>query len=307
MKKKIVLALGGNALGNDPLEQLKLVKNTAKSIVNLVDDYEIVIGHGNGPQVGMINFGMEFAYNNEAGTPYIPLSECGAMSQGYIGYHLQQAIINELKNKTLGCVSIITQVVVDKNDPAFLNPTKPIGNFYSKEETLILEKKTGYKFAEDSGRGYRRVVPSPQPIKIVELDSIKSLSSNNIVITIGGGGIPVLETNEGYKGVSVVIDKDKSSSKLAQALKADYLIILTAVEKVCINFGKPNQVELDELTIDEAKQYILEKQFAKGSMLPKIEACLEFISNNPKGTAIITSLDKVQEALLGSTGTRINA
>ncbi len=309
MKQRIVIALGGNALGNSPEEQLKLVQSTAKNIVDLLEDNnEIVIGHGNGPQVGMINLGLEYAFNNNAGIPNIPFAECGAMSQGYIGYHLQQAITNELNNRGLNqnCASIITQVVVDSNDEAFSNPTKPIGNFYTKEESDEINIKTGYVFMEDAGRGYRRVVPSPEPIQIVEIDSVKSLiEDGNIVITIGGGGIPVVKTEKGYKGISAVIDKDKSSSVLASDIKADYLIILTAVEKVCINFGKPNQIQLDEITVEQAKQYIQEDQFAAGSMLPKIEACLDFLKSNPEGKALITSLDKVKDAINGKTGTKI--
>ncbi len=309
MNNKIVIALGGNALGNDPVEQLNLVKSTAKSIVDLiVDGNKIIIGHGNGPQVGMINTGMEFAYNNDAGTPIIPFPECGAMSQGYIGYHLQQAIINELKMRKLSqnCVTLITQVLVDANDKAFTNPTKPIGIFYTKEQAKQLVKETGYQFIEDAGRGYRRVVPSPNPISIIELDSIKQLvDDKNIVIAIGGGGIPVVVTDLGYKGVDAVIDKDKSCARLAIDLEADILFILTAVEQVYINYGKPNAMALKELSVEKAKEYILENQFAKGSMLPKIEACIDFIENNPKGQAIITSLDKVKEAIEGKTGTKI--
>ena len=309
MKKRIVIALGGNALGETPKEQLEIVKSTAKRIVDLIEiGNSVVIGHGNGPQVGVINGGMEFAYNNGEKTPYFPFPECGAMSQGYIGYHLQQAIINELKKRKINknCLTIITQVEVNSKDEAFLNPTKPIGIFYTKEQALELEKQTGYQFMEDAGRGYRRVVPSPKPIKIVELESINQLIDNdNIVITIGGGGIPVVTDNDNYEGIDAVIDKDKSSARLASDLEADILLILTGVPQVYLNFGKPNAEALKEITVAEAKQYISLDYFAKGSMLPKIEACLEYILNNPKGEAIITSLDKVQEALEGKTGTRI--
>lgn len=307
---KIVIALGGNALGNDPLDQLTKVKTTAKSIVDLIEiGNEIIIAHGNGPQVGVINTGMEFAYKNNAGTPLIPFPECGAMSQGYIGYHLQQAIINELAIRKINknCATIVTEVLVDKDDSAFQNPTKPVGMFYSKEEAEKIEKQTNYQFVEDAGRGYRRVVPSPEPISIVELNIVKQLiESGNVVITVGGGGIPVVKTDQGYIGIDAVIDKDKSSARLASDLNADVLLILTAVDSVYINYkDEQNRQELKELTVETSKEYILQNEFAKGSMLPKIEACISFVEDNPKGVAIITSLDKVKEALEGKIGTKI--
>ncbi len=310
-KKRIVIALGGNALGNNPEEQLKLVKNTAKAIVSLTKDgYEVIVGHGNGPQVGMINLAMDYAANGEVKTPYMPFAECGAMSQGYIGYHLQQAIREELHNQKIdkGVATIVTQVVVDKKDPAFENPSKPVGMFYSKEEADKIAAEKGFTFVEDAGRGYRRVVPSPLPKKIVELKEVKALVDNGtIVITVGGGGIPVAEEDGKYTGVDAVIDKDKSSSKLAIDLKADMLVILTAVDKVCINFNKPDQKELDNLNIEEIKKYIDEGHFAKGSMLPKIEACLEYVTSNKEGKAIITSLENAHLALKGETGTVIQS
>ncbi|MBS6063050.1 carbamate kinase [Criibacterium bergeronii] len=307
---KIVIALGGNALGNTPEEQLQLVKNTAKSIVDLAKQgHQIMIGHGNGPQVGMINLAMEFAANNGANTPSMPFPECGAMSQGYIGYHLQQAIGDELKKAGIDkqVVSIVTQVVVDEHDKAFTNLSKPIGAFYSKEDAEKIQKEKGYTFVEDAGRGYRRVVASPIPQKIVEAKVIEQLAANGtLVITVGGGGIPVVETAGGLKGVPAVIDKDRSSAKLATDIKADKLVILTAVEKVFVNFNKPDQKALDTLTLQEAQKYIEEGQFAKGSMLPKVEACMEFIKNAPAGAeAIITSLEKAKDALDGATGTII--
>ncbi|MDD2435524.1 MAG: carbamate kinase [Bacilli bacterium] len=309
MSKKIVIALGGNALGKDPIEQLRLVKSTAKNIVDLITDgNQIIISHGNGPQVGMINTGMEFAYNHEAGTPIIPFAECGAMSQGYIGYHLQQAIDNELELKKIdkACVTLITQVVVDKKDSAFQNPTKPVGLFYTKEEAEVFEKQKNYQFIDDAGRGYRRVVPSPRPISIVELNIVKQLTNQGtVVITIGGGGIPVVKTDHGYKGIDAVIDKDKSSARLAIDLDADVLLILTAVGQVYLNYGSNNQIALKELSASKAREYIEQNQFSKGSMLPKIEACLDFVDNNPHGIAIITSLDKVKDALDGKIGTKI--
>ena len=311
MSKRIVIALGGNALGNNPEEQLELVKNTAKAIVDLVKEgHEIMIGHGNGPQVGMINLAMEYASQEGANTPTMPFPECVAMSQGYIGYHLQQAIGNELKRENIDkcCVTVITQVVVDEHDPAFKNPTKPIGSFYTKEDAEKIEKEKGYTFVEDSGRGYRRVVASPKPVEIVESNVIeKIVATGNIVITVGGGGIPVIKTNNGeLKGVPAVIDKDSSSAKLAQDLAADMLIILTAVEKVAINFNKPDQKDLSSMTLKECEKYISEGHFAKGSMLPKVEACKKFVEESPKNAvAIITSLEKAAEAIRGETGTTI--
>lgn len=309
MGKKIVIALGGNALGNNAKEQLELVKNTASSIVKLVKDgNDVIVAHGNGPQVGMINLAMEYSSNNGGNTPAMPFPECGAMSQGYIGYHLQQSIQKELKDNGLNkpCATIVTQVIVDENDDAFKNPTKPIGSFYSEEDAKKIMEETGYTFVEDAGRGYRRVVASPKPVDIVELDVVEQLVDNGtVVITVGGGGIPVIKKGNGLEGVPAVIDKDRSSAKLASLLKADVLLILTAVEKVSINFNKPNQLDLSELTLNEANKYIAEGQFAKGSMLPKVEACMDFINGNPEGTAIITSLDKALDAIHGDTGTII--
>lgn len=310
MAERIVVALGGNALGNTPEEQLELVRHTAKTIVDLSEaGYEVIVGHGNGPQVGMINLAMEFSSTKGGNTPYMPFPECGAMSQGYIGYHLQQAIQRELKARNLQkeCASVITQVVVDANDPGFKNPTKPVGSFYSKEEADKIAKEKGFIFVEDAGRGYRRVVPSPIPKRIVELKVVEQLVKNgDIVITVGGGGIPVVETADGLQGVAAVIDKDRSSALLAQDIGADKLIILTAVDRVCINFNKPDQKELPTMTLSEAEKYIGEKQFAPGSMLPKVQSCMEFVKNNTHGgQALITSLQKAAQALKGETGTVI--
>ena len=310
MAERIVVALGGNALGNTPEEQLELVRHTAKTIVDLSEaGYEVIVGHGNGPQVGMINLAMEFSSTKGGNTPYMPFPECGAMSQGYIGYHLQQAIQRELKARNLQkeCASVITQVVVDANDPGFKNPTKPVGSFYSKEEADKIAKEKGFIFVEDSGRGYRRVVPSPIPKRIVELKVVEQLVKNgDIVITVGGGGIPVVETADGLQGVAAVIDKDRSSALLAPDIGADKLIILTAVDRVCINFNKPDQKELPTMTLSEAEKYIGEKQFAPGSMLPKVQSCMEFVKNNTHGgQALITSLQKAAQALKGETGTVI--
>lgn len=307
--KRLVIALGGNALGNTPDQQLELVRGTAKAIVDMSKEgYQVIVAHGNGPQVGAINLAMDFASNNGAGTPYMPFAECGAMSQGYIGYHLQQAIREELKKQgqEKNVVSLVTQVLVDKNDKAFANPTKPVGMFYDEQTANRIKEEKGFTFVEDSGRGYRRVVPSPLPVEIVELETIKTLVDNNtIVIAAGGGGIPVISTENGLKGVDAVIDKDRSSAKLALDLDADMLVILTAVDKVCINFNKANQEELSELTVEKANQYIEEGHFAKGSMLPKVEACLDFVENSNNGKALITSLENAAIALKGETGTVI--
>ena len=308
MGKRIVVALGGNALGNSPEEQLKLVKGTAKPIVDLVEKgYDVIIGHGNGPQVGMINLAMEFSANKGGDTPYMPFPECGAMTQGYIGYHLQQAIQDELKARGIkkSCATVVTQVVVDEADPGFQKPTKPVGSFYTKEEADAIAAEKGFTFVEDAGRGYRRVVPSPIPKRIVEIDVVEQLvSAGNIVITVGGGGIPVVETDAGLKGVAAVIDKDRASALLAKDVKADQLIILTAVDRVCVNFNKPDQRELPSMTLAEAEEYIKQGQFAPGSMLPKVQSCMEFVENSTNGgTALITSLTRAAEALDGKTGT----
>ncbi len=302
---KILIALGGNALGKNPSEQLELVKRVSSIIVSLVEmGNEIVITHGNGPQVGMIN--LAFDNNNSLGFS-MPFAECNAMSEGYIGYHLQQAITNELKKRSINknCVSVITQVIVDKNDNAFLEPTKPIGNFYTKEESKRLSLENNYIYKEDAGRGYRRVVASPEPIDIVEKESINSLiNAGNIVIAVGGGGIPVINDNGMLIGVDAVIDKDLSSSLLARLIDFDMLLILTNVEKVCLNYNKENEIGLDTLSVDDALKYIDDGEFAKGSMLPKIKACVSFVKETNK-QAIITSLLSAKDALEGKTGTLI--
>ena len=307
---KIVVALGGNALGKTPEEQLELVKETAKQIVKIVEaGHEVVVVHGNGPQVGMINLAFDNSYQNEAGTPLMPFAECGAMSQGYIGYHLQQTITDELNNKKIDkeCVTVITQVEVDPKDPAFDNPTKPVGMFYTKEQADEIAKEKGYVFVEDAGRGYRRVVPSPKPVDIVEQDVIKEMEKDgNIVITCGGGGIPVrVDRKDGYEGVDAVIDKDFAACKLAKVIGADVLLILTAVSKVCIRYNTPEEKALDVVTLDEAYKYIEDGEFAKGSMLPKVEACVDFVKDMENGTAIISALKDGLKALNGETGTRI--
>lgn len=306
--KKVVLALGGNALGNSPEEQIKAVRKTAVSIVDLVEDgNEVIVCHGNGPQVGMINLAMETAHNSNPQISNMPFAECVAMSQGYIGYHLQKAIKNELSKRNMknAVSTIITQVKVDKDDEAFANPTKPVGLFYSKEESEKLAAESGYTFKEDANRGYRRVVPSPKPIDIIEKEEINTLIKKDfIVIAGGGGGIPVVENDGQLEGIGAVIDKDFTSEKLAEISDADLLIILTAVEKVCINYGTENEEGLDELNLSRAQKLIEEKQFAEGSMLPKVRACLNFIQSGEGKIALITSLKKAKEGINGLTGTR---
>lgn len=304
---RYVISLGGNALGNNAEEQKELLKQVAIPIVDLIKNWhEVIIVHGNGPQVGMINL----AFTND-NVPDMPFPECGAMSEGYIGYHIQNAIDNRLKELGIHrpVSTIVTQVVVDKNDPRFSNPTKPIGKFYSQAESQEIAAKTGYIFKEDAGRGYRRVVPSPLPIDIVEKDSINTLVDNkHVVICAGGGGIPVIRNEDGLlEGVAAVIDKDFASAKVAELTHADYLVILTAVDNVCINFNKPNQKKLDNVSTRELEQYIEEGHFAKGSMLPKVQACLMFLENHPSGTAIISSLEKASFALEEKAGTIIKS
>lgn len=309
MKKRIVLALGGNALGNNLPEQMVAVKTTAKAIADLIEDgYEVVVTHGNGPQVGNINLAMEELHRIYPNDPLTPLSVCVAMSQGYIGYDLQNALREELLNRGINksVSTIITQVCVDENDEAFNNPTKPIGKFLTKEESDELISN-GENVISDAGRGYRRVVASPKPVDIVEVDTIRTLlSAGQIVIAGGGGGIPVVKQGKHLKGVGAVIDKDFVSAKIAELIDADTLVILTAVEKVAINFGKPNEVWLDSLSVSQAEKYIKEDQFAKGSMLPKVQAAVTFAKLGDGKKALITLLKKAKDGLNGKTGTIIS-
>ena len=310
-RKRIVIALGGNALGNTPMEQMEAVRMTAESIVDLIKEgYEIAIAHGNGPQVGMINLAFEAAVNTQANTPAMPFPECGAMSQGYIGYHLQNAILNEMRGKGVvqDVATLVTLVLVDSSDPAFKDPTKPVGRFYSKEEADELTGSRGYIMKEDAGRGYRRVVASPKPIKILGIQAISSmLDAGHVVIAGGGGGIPVIENEVGALiGVAAVIDKDFTSELLAESLNADAFIILTAVDQVAIRFGQADEEWLSKLTAKEAEGYMANGEFAKGSMLPKVEAALKYAQSKPGRKALITSLAKAKEALAGTTGTWIS-
>ena len=309
MSKKIVLALGGNALGDDLAGQMRAVQHTARTIVDLISlGHQVVVTHGNGPQVGMINQAFEAAAKTEAHTPMLPMSVCVALSQGYIGYDLQNAIREELLTRQLDIpvATLITQVEVDANDEAFLNPTKPIGSFFSKEEAEKLSQN-GYIMKEDAGRGYRRVVASPKPVDIIEKQTVKALMDDcHVVITAGGGGIPVIREGNHLRGASAVIDKDWASAKLAEMIDADLLIILTAVEKVAINFGKPDEQWLDNLSLRDAERFIEEGHFAKGSMLPKVEAAAAFARSGPGRKALITMLSKAKEGIEGKTGTIIS-
>jgi carbamate kinase len=311
MAERIVVALGGNALGKTPREQLSLVRETARPLVDLVEKgVDLVIGHGNGPQVGMINLAMEYSSQRGGGTPFMPFAECGAMTQGYIGYHLQQALQEELRRRGIQkeVVTVVTQVVVDEDDPGFQHPTKPVGSFYTRDQAEKMAANKGLTFMEDAGRGYRRVVPSPIPNRIVEINVVDQLvKAGVIVITVGGGGIPVVETPEGLRGVEAVIDKDRASALLARELHADRLIILTAVDRVCVNFGKPDQQELAQMSVADCSRYIAEGQFAPGSMLPKVESCMDFVQGCEGGEALITSLARAADALEGKTGTVIKA
>jgi carbamate kinase len=310
--RKVVIALGGNALQEDnnhatAQAQFEVVKRTCEIIADIkcFFGYEIAITHGNGPQVGRILLASETASNV---TPAMPFDVCLAMSQGYIGYHLQQGLSHALakRNRILPVVTIVTQVVVDQDDPAFEHPIKPIGPFYSEEAAKVVTAQNNYLFREDAGRGWRRVVPSPIPKRIVEIHSIKELWDSTIVIAVGGGGVPVIEKQDGtLVGVAAVIDKDLASEKLAEEVGADILLILTEVERVSLNFNQPNQKELNHMTVAECMKYQSQGHFAPGSMLPKIQAAMAFAQLGAGKKAIITSLDHAVDALKGYSGTVI--
>jgi carbamate kinase len=320
MKKRIVIALGGNALGNTLKEQMAAAQVTAKAIVDLVEaGHDIAVVHGNGPQVGMIETAFETAAKADRHFPVLPMSVCVALSQGYIGYDLQNAIRKELDTRRMDkpVVTIITQVEVDPYDKAFENPTKPIGGFMTEGEAQIMKAK-GVAVMEDSGRGWCQVVASPKPVKILEAGTVAALlAAGQIPIACGGGGIPVAMRDGQYRGMGAVIDKDFTAAKLAESIGADMLIILTAVEKVAINFGKPDQRWLDTLTVAEAEKYIAENHFAKGSMLPKVQAAVGFVQAMPvmpgrdadqeaeRHSALITLLARARDGIEGRTGTRI--
>ena len=311
MAERLVIALGGNALqsGNaapTAEAQLEVVRGTARQLAEVsARGYEMAIVHGNGPQVGRILLASETAKDV---VPPMPFDVCGAMSQGYIGYHIQQALKYALaaRNRNYPVVALTTQMIVDGNDPAFQNPTKPIGAFYTEEEARTLEREKDYAMREDAGRGWRRVVASPLPRKIVEIEAVRLLWDHAIVITCGGGGVPVVEHPDGtLEGVAAVIDKDFAAELLAEEVNADALLILTEVEKVAIHFGKPDQQDLGRLSLAEAARYVEEGQFGVGSMLPKAQAAMKLVRANPDRKAIITSLDKCLDALDGKTGTVI--
>ena len=312
MGKRIVIALGGNALGKNLPEQMAAVKQTARAIADLIEEgHEVVVAHGNGPQVGMIQAAMAELTRSDP-EKYIPcpLSVCVAMSQGYIGYDLQNALREELLDRGIvrGVSTVLTQVEVDPNDPAFQHPTKPIGSFMSREEAEKMVAERGYDVVEDAGRGYRRVVASPKPVSIVEIDSIRDMvEAGLVVVACGGGGIPVFRSQGHHlKGAAAVIDKDFASCVLAQQLDADYLVILTAVEKVAVNFGKPDQQWLNSLTPAQARAYMDQGQFAPGSMLPKVQAAVQFAESKPGRSALITLLEKARDGIAGRTGTSIS-
>lgn len=309
MSKKIVLALGGNALGDDLAGQMQAVKQTSQAIVDLIaQGHQVVVTHGNGPQVGMINLAFEAAAHTDAHTPMLPMSVCVALSQGYIGYDLQNALREALltHNLDIPVATLITQVEVDANDEAFRHPTKPIGSYFSKEEAENLSRQ-GNSMIEDAGRGYRRVVASPKPVDIIEKETVKTLmEAGHVVIAVGGGGIPVIREGAHLRGASAVVDKDWASAKLAEMIDADMLIILTAVEKVAINFGKPNEQWLEKLSLSDAERFIVEGHFAKGSMLPKVEAAAAFARSRPGRKTLITVLSKAKEGIEGKTGTIIS-
>lgn len=311
-KKRVVIALGGNALGNTLPEQMIAAKNTAKAIVDLIEEgYQVVVTHGNGPQVGMINHAMAALSREDVTQPNTPLSVCVAMSQSYIGYDLQNALREELFNRDIPDVPVstmVTQVLVDAGDPAFEHPTKPIGKYVSKEEAIHQSKMYGHIMKDFGKKGYRRVVASPAPQKIIEIGAIRTLvDQGELVICCGGGGIPVTHKgeNNALRGASAVIDKDLVSALLAEEIDADFLVILTAVEKVAIHFGTPEQVDLSEITVEQAKKYIEEGYFEEGSMLPKVEAAVTFASSKEGREALITLLDKAKDGICGKTGTRI--
>ena len=311
-RKRIVIALGGNALGNTLPEQMQAVKTTAKALCDLIEEgHQVVVVHGNGPQVGMINNAMAALSREDENQPNTPLSVCVAMSQAYIGYDLQNALREELRKRGFmrtPVVTVVTQVRVDENDPAFQNPSKPIGHFMTKEQAEHAEKAYGYVMKEDAGRGYRRVVASPKPKSIIEIDTIRSLVENDyVVVACGGGGIPVFVSGGHHlKGAAAVIDKDFAAEKLAEQLNADCLIILTAVEKVAVHFGKPDQEWLSELTPETAQKYIEAGEFAPGSMLPKVQAAVAFAESAPGRESLITLLEKAKDGINGLTGTRIH-
>lgn len=309
---RIVIALGGNALGNTPIQQQEMIDSASPALIGLIKQgHEIIISHGNGPQVGLFKSALDIAAFHNPQIPSFDLPECTAMSQGYIGFHLQKGIKKELRKEGMPwhVASVVTQIVVDKEDPAFSNPTKPIGNFYSKEEAEhMMAMDSHLIMKEDAGRGYRQMVASPKPIDIAEKESILNLLDHEfIVIACGGGGIPVIiDENGDYESIPAVIDKDFASARLAELVEADYLFILTAVDCVAINYGRPDQEELKEITVDEARTLIRQGHFAPGSMLPKVEAAVGFADSKSSRKAVIASLNHAPLAMIGESGTLIH-
>jgi carbamate kinase len=301
---RYVISLGGNALGKDANGQKALLKEVAKALSPLIEEgHDIVIVHGNGPQVGMINL----AFTESESTPLMPFPECGAMSQGYIGFHIQNAIINHMAQSSMKrpVATLVSQVIVDRHDPAFDHPTKPIGSFYSEDEAAMLTKNMGYVMTEDAGRGYRRVIASPKPIDIVEKESILALlDQGHVVIAAGGGGIPVVFENHQYQGIDAVIDKDHASAKMAEIIGADALVILTAVDYVKIHYNTEQETDLKRITVSELEALMKENHFKKGSMLPKVEAAMAFVkaTGHP---AVIASLTHAADAFKQQSGTLI--
>lgn len=312
MTKRIVVALGGNAiLTDDPSAkgQIEALRYTSKRLIELIKQgHQLIISHGNGPQVG--NLLLQQAAADSEKNPAMPLDTCVAMTQGSIGYWLQNMLNEALAEAGIDkqVASVVTQVVVDENDSAFTNPTKPVGPFLSEAEAQAVTAETGDTFVEDAGRGYRKVVPSPKPISFVEYPVIKAMIEQDFVtISAGGGGIPVKQAEFGYEGVEAVIDKDFASAKLAELVEADYLVILTGVDNVYVNFNQPNQEKLENVTVAQLNNWIAEEQFAPGSMLPKVEAAIAFVENNPKGKAVITSLENIAAVMGEGSATFVSA
>lgn len=310
-RKKVVIALGGNAIQSGDASaaaQQQALEKTARQLVDFIEQgIDIIISHGNGPQVG--NILLQQAAANSVKNPAMPLDTCGAMTQGMIGYWMQNAMEKALRERGIfkNVITVVTRVIVDQKDPAFVNPTKPIGPFYSEAEAKKIMEESHVCLKEDAGRGWRRVVASPKPVSIMEHSVINSLvEQGNIVISVGGGGIPVIETDNGFIGVEAVIDKDFASEKLAELVDADALIILTGVDNVYIDYNKPTQKKLEDVTIAELKEYIEAGHFAAGSMLPKVEAALHFAETSPERKTIITSLEKTVHALDGKAGTVVS-
>ncbi len=306
-KKKIVIALGGNALGNTPKEQEEIVKVTASTIVDIIEEgNDVVVGHGNGPQVGMISLAFDEGKKQNDKIPTLPLSLAGAMSQGYIGLHLKQAIENELKARNIEkkTYALISQTIVDKNDPSFETPTKPIGLFYSEEDANTLRVETGWTIEEDSGRGHRRMVPSPKPVDIVDKELIHTiLEQGNIVIAGGGGGIPtIINDNGSYTSVDAVIDKDYTLEKIAELVEADVFMIITAADGIWKDYGKPTGRKLDNPTVAELEGYLAAGEYPEGSMAPKVKAAIDFVKSGPNRKSLITEPALAKAALKREAG-----